>query len=63
MGREIDGTLVRTGRAGIKAFAQAFSAEFGLHDGSERLKFAGRTDISLVREFFSLHRIEPTPDQ
>ncbi len=58
---DIDGTLVRTGKAGIKAFAKAFSTEFGLHDGAENLKFAGRTDYSLVREFFMHHGIEPTP--
>ena len=29
--------------------------------GIERLKFAGRTDTSLVREFFGLHHIAPTP--
>jgi phosphoglycolate phosphatase len=59
---DIDGTLVHTGGAGVKAFARAFSEEFGLHDGSENLKFAGRTDVSLVREFFNLHKVEPTPD-
>jgi phosphoglycolate phosphatase-like HAD superfamily hydrolase len=59
---DIDGTLVHTGGAGVKAFARAFSEEFGLHDGSENLKFAGRTDVSLVREFFGLHKIEPTPE-
>lgn len=56
---DIDGTLVRTGGAGVKAFARAFQTEFGLHDGSEKLKFAGRTDVSLVREFFSHHSITP----
>jgi len=59
---DIDGTLIHTGGAGVKAFARAFSEEFGLHDGSENLKFAGRTDVSLVREFFSLHQVEPTPE-
>jgi phosphoglycolate phosphatase len=58
---DIDGTLVRTGRAGVKAFAEAFATEFGMNGGSEKLKFAGRTDYSLVREFFSLHGIEATP--
>ncbi len=56
---DIDGTLVTTGGAGVKAFARAFQTEFGLHDGSEKLKFAGRTDVSLVREFFSHHGITP----
>ncbi|MDB6027101.1 MAG: gph 2 [Verrucomicrobiales bacterium] len=57
---DIDGTLVRTGKAGIKAFSQAFADEFGLNHGSEKLKFAGRTDYSLVREFFLQHGVTPT---
>jgi phosphoglycolate phosphatase-like HAD superfamily hydrolase len=58
---DIDGTLVRTGGAGVKAFAKVFESEFNAVDGFERLKFAGRTDTSLVREFFTVHNIEPTP--
>jgi phosphoglycolate phosphatase-like HAD superfamily hydrolase len=54
---DIDGTLVHTGGAGVKAFAKVFATEFGATDGFERMKFAGRTDVSLVREFFALHRI------
>lgn len=58
---DIDGTLLHTGGAGVKAFARAFASEFGVNDGTEKLKFAGRTDISLVREFFSHQQIEPSP--
>ena len=59
---DIDGTLVHTGGAGVKAFAKVFASEFGATDGFERLKFAGRTDVSLVREFFGLHGIAPSPE-
>ena len=59
---DIDGTLVRTGGAGVKAFVRTFSTEFDLHDGAEKLKFAGRTDVSLVREFFTQHGIVPDAD-
>jgi phosphoglycolate phosphatase-like HAD superfamily hydrolase len=59
---DIDGTLVHTGGAGIKAFAKAFATEFGIANGTERMKFAGRTDVGLVREFFRLHGIEPDPE-
>lgn len=55
---DIDGTLVHTGRAGMKAFARVFASEFGAHNGIEHMKFAGRTDVSLVREFFRIHNIE-----
>ena len=58
---DIDGTLIRTGGAGVKAFAKVFHTEFNAADGFERLKFAGRTDFNLVREFFSFHQIPPTP--
>ena len=57
---DIDGTLVRTGGAGVKAFAKVFATEFGATDHFERLKFAGRTDVSLVREFFSFQHIPAT---
>src|SRR5438552_13799643 len=59
---DIDGTLIRTGGAGVKAFAKVFATEFNAVDGFEQLKFAGRTDVSLVREFFSYHRIPATPE-
>jgi len=59
---DIDGTLVRTGGAGVKAFAKVFATEFGATDGFEKLKFAGRTDLSLVREFFNYHGIAATPE-
>jgi phosphoglycolate phosphatase len=58
---DIDGTLIRTGGAGVKAFAKVFATEFNAVDGFERLKFAGRTDVSLVREFFGFHNIPATP--
>ena len=57
---DIDGTLIRTGGAGVKAFELTFSSVFGIADATATLKFAGRTDTSLVREGFLLHGIEPT---
>src|SRR5262245_34477523 len=57
---DIDGTLVRTSGAGVKAFAKVFATEFNAVDGFERLKFSGRTDISLIREFFGFHEIPAT---
>lgn len=57
---DIDGTLIRTGGAGVRAFKKVFETEFKAVDGFERLKFAGRTDVSLVREFFGFHQIPAT---
>ena len=59
---DIDGTLIRTGGAGVKAFARAFATEFNLTDGAERLQFAGRTDTALAREFFLKNGIEPSAE-
>jgi phosphoglycolate phosphatase-like HAD superfamily hydrolase len=59
---DIDGTLVHTGGAGTKAFSLTFSHVFGLHHGAERMKFAGRTDVSLVREFLQIHGVPASPE-
>jgi len=59
---DIDGTLIHTGGAGVKAFAKVFETEFGARDHFERLKFAGRTDFSLVREFLGFHHIPATSE-
>jgi phosphoglycolate phosphatase-like HAD superfamily hydrolase len=59
---DVDGTLVYTGRAGVRAFAQTFATEFNAPDGVEKISFAGRTDVNLVREFFSSHGISATPE-
>jgi phosphoglycolate phosphatase len=59
---DIDGTLVHTGHAGTQAFAKTFATEFKLHHGAEKMKFAGRTDVSLVREFFKIHGLPETPE-
>ncbi len=59
---DIDGTLIRTGGAGVRAFAEIFDRRFNARDGFERLKFAGRTDYGIVREFFEAHQIPPTKE-
>jgi phosphoglycolate phosphatase len=59
---DIDGTLIHSGGAGVKAFARAFASEFNVANGTEKMKFAGRTDTGLVREFFQTHQIEATPE-
>lgn len=57
---DIDGTLLRTGGAGVWAFAETFSSEFGIVDGVARLQFAGRTDSGLVREVFEAQGVPAT---
>ena len=57
---DIDGTLIQTGGAGVRAFGRAFAMEFQIPNGTEHLSFAGRTDTGLVRELFAHHRIPNT---
>jgi len=59
---DIDGTLIRTGGAGVRAFARTGATEFRVENGTAQMRFAGRTDGSLVREFFHRHSIAPVPD-
>ena len=59
---DIDGTLIHTSRAGEKAFARVCANLFGIADGTEKLKFAGRTDVAILREFFVHNAIEPSAD-
>jgi phosphoglycolate phosphatase-like HAD superfamily hydrolase len=59
---DIDGTLVHTGGAGTAAFTKTFARHFHLHHGTEKMKFAGRTDVSLVREFFRIHGQTESPE-
>jgi phosphoglycolate phosphatase len=59
---DIDGTLIHTKGAGVQAFAMTFASEFHLAQGIEGVQFAGRTDPSIVREFFQREQIEPTAE-
>ena len=59
---DIDGTLIHTSGAGEKAFARVFADFFGVNDGTEKLKFAGRTDTAILREFFIHNAIAPSPE-
>jgi phosphoglycolate phosphatase-like HAD superfamily hydrolase len=58
---DIDGTLIRTGGAGVRAFARALQSEFGIANGTANVPFGGRTDSSLVRELLGRAGIQHTP--
>jgi phosphoglycolate phosphatase-like HAD superfamily hydrolase len=59
---DIDGTLIKTGGAGEKAFAKVCEREFNVPDATRHLHFAGRTDPSIVRDFFEKFGIVATPE-
>jgi len=47
---DVDATLIKTGRAGSRAFAEAFESYFGTANATEGVRFHGRTDLSITRE-------------
>lgn len=57
---DVDGTLIRTHGAGVKAFERTFASEFGHPNATQGLNFAGRTDPSIVREVFQKCSIPAT---
>ena len=59
---DIDGTLIKTGGAGEKAFAKVCEREFNIPDATKDLNFAGRTDPAIVRDFFRQFGIAQTPE-
>lgn len=59
---DIDGTLILSGGAGEKAFARVCETEFQRPDSTGSLHFAGRTDTSIVRDFFIQNEIEPSSE-
>jgi phosphoglycolate phosphatase len=59
---DIDGTLIRSGGAGVRAFAETFATVFDLPGVTGKTVFAGRTDVSLVREVFAQNGIPPSEE-
>ncbi len=59
---DVDGTLIHTSGAGVKAFGRTFATEFGIRDGTHGVDFGGRTDPSLVEEVLRKHKIAVTPE-
>jgi len=57
---DIDGTLIESGGAGVNAFARVCATEFKVPNGTAGLRFAGRTDPAIIREFFQRNQIEPS---
>ena len=59
---DIDGTLIHTHGAGIKAFERAFAMQFKIFNAIEGVKFSGRTDTGILREIFARHPLEPSAE-
>jgi phosphoglycolate phosphatase len=60
---DIDGTLVLTGRAGLRAMVRTFEAEFGVADAFRDVSMGGRTDSWLLSQAMAKCGIEDTPER
>src|SRR5476651_845740 len=59
---DIDGTLLHSGGAGMKALEAALQDVFGVAGSLAGIDFAGRTDPWIIRQIFTRFGIEHTPD-
>ncbi len=60
---DIDGTLLLSGRAGLRAMTRAFAQTFGIKDGFKGESFGGRTDSFLVSKALAMAGLPDTPEQ
>ena len=60
---DIDGTLLLSGRAGLRAMTRAFDQAFGITNAFEGQHFGGRTDSYLVSRALQAADLPDTPEQ
>ncbi|MEI6666535.1 MAG: HAD hydrolase-like protein [Acidobacteriota bacterium] len=58
---DVDGTLVLTGGAGVRAMNRAFAAVFGISDAFRGVPMAGRTDPAILSDALVAFGVEPSP--
>jgi phosphoglycolate phosphatase len=54
---DIDGTLIDSGGAGVRALNLAFAEMFSVSDAFSPISVAGKTDLQIIREGLTLHGI------
>jgi phosphoglycolate phosphatase len=59
---DIDGTLIASGGAGMRALQTALRAVFGVEGSLAEIDFAGRTDTWIMREVFRKFSLPVTPE-
>ncbi|MEO8680804.1 MAG: HAD family hydrolase [Vicinamibacterales bacterium] len=59
---DIDGTLLLSGRAGLRAMTRAFHAEFGVPEAFAGTSFGGRTDSFLVSYALTAAGLADSPE-
>jgi phosphoglycolate phosphatase-like HAD superfamily hydrolase len=60
---DIDGTLLLSGRAGLRAMTRAFDQTFGITNAFAGESFGGRTDSYLVSKALEAAGLPDTPEQ
>lgn len=60
---DIDGTLVLTGGAGLRALERAFLETFGIDDAFAGMALAGRTDSLILEDALARRGLQATPDE
>jgi len=60
---DIDGTLLLSGRAGLRAMTRAFESTFGITEAFKGQHFGGRTDSYLVSKALQEAGLPDTPEQ
>jgi len=60
---DIDGTLLLSGRAGLRAMTRTFEKTFGIADAFAGQHFGGRTDSFLVSQALQSAGLPDTPEQ
>lgn len=59
---DIDGTLIASGGAGMRALQRALRQEFGLDGSLADIEFGGRTDTWIMREVFRKFEVPATAE-
>ncbi len=59
---DIDGTLITSGGAGLRALRTSLRRGFGLEGDFSDIEFGGRTDPWIMREIFRKYGIAETPE-
>jgi phosphoglycolate phosphatase len=59
---DIDGTLIRTGGAGVRGMTRAFEAVFGVRRAFEGIAMAGRIDPQIIADALARAGIQATGD-
>lgn len=60
---DLDGTLVSTGGAGLRALSEAFNELYGIKDAVRLINPSGKTDPAIFREMAQLHLDQPLDDK